>query len=213
MTLTPRKTALLLAAGMICGALAGQARADKGAAPAAAAGTQYAVLSATSSARFEVLAHSVGAPVHVHGTKGAISGVIRLAEGVTPTVSGELDIEAGTLKSGNGGRDSKVYSVLHAVEHPRIVFTIDSVEPFSLQQLDAAGVTVTAHGSLDVAGVTVPLSFPVFARREAGRLLHLDGLAQTGFKDLKLEKPGVAVFLTVEDAIGAGATVDAQAAP
>jgi polyisoprenoid-binding protein YceI len=166
-----------------------------------------------SDAFYAVQAMHLFFPETVHGLHGAVSGEIRLARGVSPTVGGELDISVGTLKSGNTSRDAQVLSTLDAKAHPDISFTITGVEPFSVAALDAAGVTVTAHGSLDVAGVSVPLSFPVFARREGGKRLRLSGTAHTGFKDLKLKAPGVAVILPVLDPISAGADIVADQIP
>jgi len=163
-----------------------------------------------SDAYYAVQAFHLFLPETVRGLHGAVSGEIRLAQGVSPTVSGALSISAATLKSGNGSRDAQVLSTLDAKAHPDITFTITGVEPFSVAALDAGGVTVTAHGSLDVAGVSVPLSFPVLAWREGGKRLHLSGMAHTGFRDLKLKAPGVAVILPVMDPISAGADIVAD---
>lgn len=184
------------------------------AAPAFAEGAAGGVLvykvAPQSSAYYAVQAFHLFLPETVHGLHGSVTGEIRLVQGVSPTVSGELSISVATLKSGNSSRDAQVLSTLDAKAHPDISFTITGVEPFNVAALDAAGVTVTAHGSLEVAGVSVPLSFPVLAWREGGKRLRLSGMAHTGFRDLKLKAPGVAVILPVMDPISAGADIVAD---
>ncbi|HTB23014.1 MAG TPA: YceI family protein [bacterium] len=163
-----------------------------------------------SSARYIVHALNFFVPETVHGREGRISGEIRLFEGVSPTVTGILKIDPVTLKSGNTTRDGKVQDIVHAKDHPAIVFTLVSVDPFSMHLLDTSGVTVTAHGSLTVADASVPLNFPVFAVRSGGKHLHVEGMALTGFKDLKLQKPGMAFLVMMSDAIEAGALIEAD---
>ena len=184
------------------------------AAPAFAGGAAGGVLvykvAPQSEAFYAVQAMHRFFPETVHGLHGTVSGEIRLAQGPSPTVSGELSISVASLKSGNGSRDAQVLSTMDAKDHPDIGFTITGVEPFNVGALDAGGVTVTAHGSLDVAGVSVPLSFPVLAWREGGKRLRLRGVAHTGFRDLKLKAPGVAVILPVMDPISAGADIVAD---
>jgi len=186
-------------------------------APAFAAGAAGGVLvykvAPQSGAFYAVQAFHLFIPETVHGLHGAVSGEIRLAQGPSPTVGGELSISVASLKSGISARDSQVQSTLDAKRHPDVTFTITGVEPFNVASLDGAGVTVTAHGSLDVAGVSVPLSFPVLAWREGGKRLRLRGVAHTGFRDLKLKAPGVAVILPVMDPISAGADIVADQVP
>jgi polyisoprenoid-binding protein YceI len=177
------------------------------------AGTVVYQVVSPSAAAYVVRARSFFFPETVHGRGGVVSGEIRLVEGPSPSVSGDLEIAAATLDSGKGARDKQVRSTLHAAEHPAIVFTITGVDPFSLADLDAAGLTVTAHGYLQVAGTAVPLSFPVFARREGGKRLLMVGTARTGFKDLKLDAPGMAFLVMVQDAIDAGADIVADRVP
>ncbi len=171
----------------------------------------YRVDPSQSSARFIVRARSFFMPETVHGRGGAISGQIRVGTGSAPPVTGSLAIVASTLKSGVRARDAKMRDVLRVKKSPLITFTITGVDPFKTAALDAGGLTVTAHGILSVAGMARPLSFPVFARREAqGSRLILSGTAVTGFKDFKLNKPGVGFLVAVRDQIEAGADIVAQ---
>src|SRR5665213_2305534 len=145
--------------------------------PRDASTTDVYKIAPESRAFFVVHAHNFAVPETVLGRQGTVQGEIRWLKGAGPTLSGHVSIDADTLKTGNGARDKKMLEILGAKAYPFIDFTITGVEPFSVADLDGAGVTVNAHGALQVGGVEVPLSFGVFARREGGRRLRLHGLA------------------------------------
>jgi polyisoprenoid-binding protein YceI len=116
--------------------------------------------------------------VPVSGVFESFSGELHVnADGAA---DGRLVVETQSLDTGIEKRDEHLRSpdFFHSVEHPHMVFTVDSITPTGDEHLDLSG-------SLQIREQTIPMAFPVYAVAH-GDHLHIEGRAVIDHKQAGL---------------------------
>jgi polyisoprenoid-binding protein YceI len=114
-------------------------------------------------------------------------------------VTGSLQINVTTLKTGADGRDRDLWKSLAADRYPEIRFTVERVEPSFPSVAERSDVLGTIFGHMAIHGVDRPMSFP-------GRVRWRDhGLWVRGEGELRMSDFGIVpprkLFLQVEDIV------------
>jgi len=133
------------------------------------------------------------------------------AVGRTPDVSGTLSVTGMTLTeasmsanlsalvSDDERRDGQLgRQALETDQHPTATFELS--EPLEIPEAALTGETVevTAHGTLNLHGVTQAVEFPLDVRYEDG-VIGVAGSLEIAFADFGIEQPTSFVVLSVDD--------------
>jgi polyisoprenoid-binding protein YceI len=136
------------------------------------------------------------------GKTHAITGDFRADAGdPARLVGGAVWIEARTLDTGNGSRDSDMRDVLDVSKYPQIVFRIDSVEG---RTLSGTG-ELTAHGRFTIKGIeksrVVHFNIEPLATPEgrSGHTLHVRGETRFDMSDHGVERPGILIAKVADE--------------
>ena len=123
-----------------------------------------------------------------------LSGEVRLDGG--PSVF-ELDLHSMTSDQGN--RDRYVRSRMFA-NHQTATFTVDSVSAIPDGFAEGEEVTTQVEGSLEIRGITVPLTFDIEARDDGDRVFIL-GRTTFTWQDMEITPPVVGPVQSIEDEV------------
>ncbi len=124
----------------------------------------------------------------------ALSGEVHL-DG-RPSV---VEVDLLQLSSDQRFRDRYVRNRLFA-DHPRAVFTVNSVSPLPDGFDDGDEVATQMLGVLDIQGIEVPFSFQVEARDD-GSVIFILGRATFLWSDFGLATPTAATVVSLEDEV------------
>ncbi|HTS14812.1 MAG TPA: YceI family protein [Candidatus Sulfotelmatobacter sp.] len=133
------------------------------------------------------------------------------AVGRTPSVTGSLtltgtQVTAGTitadltaLQSDDSRRDAQLsHSGLETSTFPTATFTLTSPIDLGSDPTDGAEIDVTAHGTLQLHGVTRTVAVPLKARL-AGSVIEVTGSLPITFSDYGIQAPTSFIALSVSD--------------
>lgn len=163
-----------------------------------AAAVQELKVQPGSTVSYEVHARKFLTKEVIIGVNDEVSGSFVAPEGLSGNARAQLKINSAAFKSGIAERDEHVRGSLKAAEHPALTFILEGLGPFDPGKIGASGVTVTARGTLTVAGQGAPVEFPAWISRDAGRW-RVVGTLKSGFKALKVSPPGIPVLVGVRD--------------
>lgn len=124
----------------------------------------------------------------------ALSGEVHLDDR-----SSVIEVDLLQLSSDQRFRDQYVRSRLFA-DHPRAVFTVNSVSPLPDGFDDGDEVATQVPGVLDIQGMEVPFSFQVEARDD-GSVIFILGRATFLWSDFGLATPTAATVVSLEDEV------------
>ena len=144
------------------------------------------------------------------GRSDSVSGVFRAdPENLRQAISGSLQVNASSLKTGDDGRDRDMWKLLAVDRYPEIRFTVDRVvEPSFPSVADRSDVLVTITGRLLIRGVERPLVFPGRVRRRSNGL-WVRGETQVRMSDFGISAP-TRLFFQVAVTVLAGFDVQLQ---
>ncbi len=173
--------------------------------PAASAGLVF-TLGEDSVARYKVeetLARQ--GFVVATGETGDVSGrIVFDADGGIVAEESAIAMKAATLVTDSDRRDRYVRErTLQTAQYPEIVFRPTSVDGLPTPLTDAQGtIDFTISGDLTIIDQTRPITWNASADFGAGGA-EITGLASTEFtfEDFAMDKPSVAIVLSVEDTI------------
>lgn len=176
------------------------------AAPAAASAGLVFTLGEGSIARYKVeetLARQ--GFVVATGETGDISGrIVFDADGGIVAEESAITMQAATLVTDSDRRDRYVRErTLQTAQYPEIVFRPTSVDGLPTPLTDAQGaIDFTIDGDLTILDQTRPITWDATADFGAGSA-EVTGMASTEFtfEDFAMDKPSVAIVLSVEDTI------------
>jgi len=141
------------------------------------------------------------------GRTQSVTGVFRAdPENLRRPVSGSLQVNAATLKTGDDGRDRDMWKLLAVEKYAEIRFNVERVEPSFPSVAERSDVLVKITGQMLIRGVERPLTF-------SGRVRRRDnGLWVRGETEIKMSDFGISPpsrwFLRVGDVVLVG--FDAQ---
>jgi len=134
------------------------------------------------------------------GRTESVTGVFRAdPENLRRPVSGSLQVNAATLKTGDDGRDRDMWKLLAIGKYAEIRFDVERVEPSFPSVAERSDVLVKITGQLLIRGVERPLTF-------SGRVRRRDnGLWVRGETEIKMSDFGISPpsrwFLQVADVV------------
>lgn len=103
------------------------------------------------------------------GRTAKVSGSITIT-GATVTY-GRVVVDLSSIKSGNAGRDTVFRDqLLDTSDHPDAVFTLTRAIDLGTVPADGATVQEPAQGTLEMRGVSRPVTFPLVAKRQGDQL-------------------------------------------
>ncbi|MGE0713742.1 MAG: YceI family protein [Planctomycetota bacterium] len=113
---------------------------------------------------------------------------------------GEVEAEAGDLRTGIDGRDEEMRKHLETQAHPKLRFELRSFVP---SRVDAAAHELegVVKGVLQIHGVDREVTVQVRAKVDESRRLEVHGEVPLKMSDFKVEVPSVAGAIKVEDGI------------
>lgn len=174
-------------------------------APAATAGLVF-TLGEGSIARYKVeetLARQ-GFVVATGETSEVSGRIVFDADGGIVAEESAIAMQAATLATDSDRRDRYVRNrTLQTAQYPEIVFRPASVDGLPTPLTDAQGaIDFTISGDLTIRDQTRPITWDASAEFTAGGA-EITGLASTEFtfEDFAMDKPSVAIVLSVEDTI------------
>ena len=171
----------------------------------AAAGGEASGLDGTWTATPEsVLGYRVKETLFGQDTEGvgrtnAITGSLSLAD--TTVESGEFTVDMTTVESDEGNRDNQFRGrIMDTDNFPTSTFTL--TQPIELGTAPAEGetVTATATGDLTLRGTTLPVTFDVQARLNAGNI-EVDGSIPIVFADWGIPNPSFGPATTADNGL------------
>ena len=139
------------------------------------------------------------------GETGEVSGrIVFDADGAIVADESSIAMQAATLATDSDRRDRYVRErTLQTAQYPEIVFRPASVDGLPAPLTDAQGaIDFTISGDLTIRDQTRPITWDASAEFTAGGA-EVTGLASTEFtfEDFAMDKPSVAIVLSVEDTI------------
>lgn len=139
------------------------------------------------------------------GETGEVSGrIVFDADGGIVADESSIAVQAATLATDSDRRDRYVRNrTLQTEQYPEIVFRPTSVDGLPAPLTDAQGaIDFTISGDLTIRDQTRPITWDAAADFAAGGA-EITGLASTEFtfEDFAMDKPSVAIVLSVEDTI------------
>lgn len=143
------------------------------------------------------------------GRTEGVGGVFRAdPQNLRQVVSGSLQVNPATLKTGDNGRDRDMWKLLAVERYAEIRFTVERVEPSFPSVADRSDVLVTITGRMLIRGVERPLVFPGRVRRRN------NGLWVRGETQIKMSEFGISppsrFFFQVADTVLVGFDVQLQ---
>ncbi|MEX0982764.1 MAG: YceI family protein [Bacteroidales bacterium] len=90
------------------------------------------------------------------------------------------------LKSKNSLMDKKTYNALKSDKHNKIAFTLQSVNDLSATAKNLSG---TAHGTLSIAGKTLPVTIPFSGVIQKDFTISVTGKEKINMKDFNISPP------------------------
>ena len=143
------------------------------------------------------------------GRTESVTGVFRAdPEDLRRSVSGSLQVNAATLKTGDDGRDRDMWKLLAVEKYSEIRFTVERVEPSFPSVADRSDVLVRITGQMLIRGVERQLVFAGRVRRRS------NGLWVRGETEIKISDFGISPpsrwFLQVGDAVLVGFDLQLQ---
>jgi polyisoprenoid-binding protein YceI len=137
----------------------------------------------------------------VHGVAPELSGSIELDPGGEEKpirVHGKVIVRAGSMKTGNEGRDKTMREkVLETDQYPEIVFEIDGVEADWAKLQKAEPFDAKVSGRLTIHGNMLPIEIPVLVA-PAGDAVVLSGSFPLHWKAYGLHDPSFGIITVRE---------------
>ena len=143
------------------------------------------------------------------GRTPGVAGVFRVdPENLRQPVSGSLEVNAATLKTGEDGRDRDMRKLLAVERYPEIRFTVERVEASFHSLAERSDVLVTITGRMLIRGVERSVVFPGRVRRRSNGL-WVRGETQIKMSDFGISPPS-RLFFHVADSVLVGFDVQLQ---
>lgn len=103
------------------------------------------------------------------GRTNKVSGSVTIT-GATVT-SGRVVVDLSSISSGNAGRDTVFRDhLLDTTDHRDAVFTLTHAVDLGTVPADGSTVSEPAQGTLEMRGVTLPVTFPLVAKRHGNQI-------------------------------------------
>ncbi|MGD8747785.1 MAG: YceI family protein [Balneolaceae bacterium] len=114
----------------------------------------------------------------------------------SPVNSLSLTIPVEKIESGKGGMNKKIYGALKEKKHPNIMFTLAKAE---LAKVDssASDFQLNASGTLNIAGVSRDVTFPVEGQLQGDGTYKFSGEYELNMTDYEVDPPS-AIFGTIK---------------
>ena len=137
------------------------------------------------------------------GRTEAVSGVFRAdPENFRQTVSGSLQVDAATLKTGDAGRDREMRKLLAVERYREIRFTVERLEASFPSVAERSDVLLSITGRMQIRGVERPMVVPGRVRRRSNGL-WVRGETQIKMSDFGISPPS-RLFFQVADTVLVG---------
>jgi len=137
------------------------------------------------------------------GRTETVNGVFRAdPENLRQTVSGSLQVDAATLKTGDTGRDREMRKLLAVERYQEIRFTIESVGASYPSVAERSDVLLSITGRMQIRGMERPMVFPGRVRWRSNGL-WVRGETQIKMRDFGIPAPS-RLFFQVADSVLVG---------
>jgi polyisoprenoid-binding protein YceI len=133
--------------------------------------------------------------VNVTGTMDGVTSTVNLDVDDLAATTGTVTVPLSGLRTGIGLRDAHTRSALNTQQFPSATFTLETLTGGRLTE--GQTLATTATGQLTVRGVTRPLSAPVKATLNAGRV-RVSTQFQFNPLEYGVRYPGGADFIAVK---------------
>ena len=133
------------------------------------------------------------------GRTNAVTGSLSVAG--TAVEAGEFTVDMATVESDSGNRDNQFRGrIMDTDNFPTSTFTL--TQPIELGTIPAEGETITASatGDLTLRGTTLPVTFDVQARLNAGNI-EVDGSIPIVFADWGIPNPSFGPATTADNGL------------
>jgi polyisoprenoid-binding protein YceI len=143
----------------------------------------------------------------VHGKANKFSGSVHGDQSwALPSLSGTVSIAVPNLDTDNSMRDKKMQQVMHASEHPTILFTFQGGHG-DCSTTSAEGCRGEIPGTLTISNTSHPVVLAVEYHNQQGRLT-VDGSTTLRWADFGVEDPSI-LIARVDPEITIAITVNA----
>lgn len=165
------------------------------AAPPAASSERALYTVAPGSSRAMFYAHATGHDFS--GTTTDLRGHVRL-DPAEPgaAASGEVRVGAASMDTGIGKRNRDMLRLLETDRHPDIVFRLERLEPAGGEK-GSLPPKATLHGTLEVRGVSKPLSVPGSVEPAEGAFV-VRGEFPVDIRDFGIEPPRAMLVIRMQ---------------
>lgn len=115
----------------------------------------------------------------------------------SPVTALSLTIPVKKIESGKGGMNKKIYGALKEKDHPNITFTLTKADLNGNSSSSASEFELMAQGTLNIAGVSRDISFPVKGQLQSDGTYEFTGKYDLNMTDYKVDPPS-AIFGTIK---------------